>query len=63
MNLNQAVTFAILMQGNGGILGKAPAYVEEKLRICGTLERPETILDNENGALYKKYMRHWRLEE
>lgn len=63
MNLKQAVTFAILMENNDGILGKAPSYVLEKFELCRLSTEPETLLDSQNTAKYKKYLKIWRIEK
>jgi len=57
--LKRAVVFAILMQGDRGILSKAPIYVLEKWRTVHTLDNPEVLLDKENHALFEEWKRQW----
>jgi len=56
MNVKQAVVFAILMEYQDGILGKAPSYIEEKLRMCERLSDDELFgpLDSNNRLKLKR---------
>ena len=63
MNLRQAVVFAVLMEGNGGILSKHPDYVMEKLRLASSLKEPEVLLDHNNLRKFKKYLEIWKVED
>ncbi len=55
MNIRQAVTLIILMEGNGGIVGKHPSYLLEKLKGCQRRVVPEQLLDPGNMAKFKRY--------
>ena len=55
MNIRQAVAFAILMQGGGGILDKHPSYLLEKLKSCQGRVVPEGLLDSGNMAKFRAY--------
>lgn len=57
--LEQLITFCILMENNGGILHKAPAYVFEKYRLAVGLKQPEALLDPHNLAKFNTYMATW----
>jgi len=61
--LERAVVFAILMQGDRGILSKAPIYVLEKWRTVHALDNPEVLLDKENRALFEKWKSEWPSSE
>ena len=61
MNLKQLVTFAVLMENNGGILGKSPSYIIEKYETSKLMSNPEQLLDTVNKAKFQKYMKIWRL--
>ena len=63
MNLKQAIVFAILMENDKGILGKAPSYVEEKLRSCEQSDKPEALLDTNNQAKFLKWQEKWGILE
>ena len=55
----QLVTFAILMENNEGIMGKAPSYIREKFHSCMSFNNPtslEGLLDRK--SLYK--LQQWR---
>ena len=62
MDIKQAVVFAILMENNQGIIGKAPAYIWEKLQACSTMNEPEMLLDENNQAKFKKWKSIWLKE-
>jgi len=59
MNLKQAVVFAILMEGNGGILNKSPVYVKEKISVIKNLEEPEILLDFDNMEKFNLWKKIW----
>ena len=59
MNLRQAITFCVLMQGNGGILTKAPSYVLEKLLSASMMSEPEVLLDSINLSIFRQYCEQW----
>ena len=59
MNLHQAVCFAILMENNKGILGKAPSYILEKVSMCADMNEPEALLDDKNRAKFEEWKRIW----
>ncbi len=58
LKLRQAVVFAILMEGNGGILNKAPVYIREKLNVFN-MDDPEVLLDFMNLQKYNVYIDKW----
>lgn len=62
MNLRQAIVFAILMENNDGIIGKAPSYIEEKKGMIETLKYPERMLDANNLGKFKGWQKTWKLE-
>ena len=63
MNLRQSIVFAILMENNAGILGKAPSYIEEKLNSCETyMDEPENLLDSYNFEKFKKWQEKWGID-
>ena len=61
--LRAAVVFAILMQNNDGILGKAPMYVLEKWHMVREMEErgsdPANLLDSANLAKLKAWEKRW----
>jgi len=62
MELKQAVVFAILMEGNDGIMGKAPSYIMEKLDTTSQLNTPEAILDSNNLKKFNDWKKRWMNE-
>jgi len=62
ITLKGAVIFAILMEGDGGILNKSPSYIKEKLRICQTMNTNdlESILDVSNQMKLHKWEQIWK---
>jgi hypothetical protein len=62
VNIKQLVVFAILMENNDGILGKAPSYLLEKYEACKLLPNPESLLDSQNKAKFKDYLKTWLKE-
>jgi len=61
MTLKQVVVFSILMENGEGIIGKAPSYIEEKLKICSGKNDygVEGMLDDENFEKFKEYQKRW----
>lgn len=59
MTLHQAVCFAILMENNLGIRGKAPSYILEKLSAVSDTNEPEGLLDANNMAKFLEWKRTW----
>ena len=59
------VAFCILMEGNRGIIGKAPSYIEEKFNalILGKAENPDAFLDKINSEKFKTWKKTWWREE
>lgn len=58
LKLRQAIVFAILMEGNEGIIKKSPSYVKEKLQAF-ELKEPEVLLDWINMQKFKDYIEKW----
>ena len=58
LRMKQTIVFAILMEGNGGIMNKAPRYIKEKLNIFN-MEDPEALLDDINLEKYNEYINKW----
>jgi hypothetical protein len=61
MTCFQAVVFAILMGGGGGILEKHPDYVMEKLDGCDGQDDCFSMLDTDNQATLKQYFETWKI--
>lgn len=61
MTIRQALVFAILMENNDGVLGKAPSYMEEKLNSAGSLDEPECLLDSQNLAKFNEWQKRWQI--
>jgi len=59
MTTKQAVVFAILMENNGGIQGKSPDYIREKLYMCSQDDNPECILDQQNYLKLQRWQQLW----
>jgi len=57
--IRRLVAFCILMQGNGGILNKAPRYLLEKYNSIINNNEPEGLLDIYNLIIFKEYMEKW----
>ena len=59
--LERIVAFCILMQGNGGILNKAPQYIAEKFTalIKDESQQPIAFLDSFNQDIFKAYFARW----
>jgi len=62
MNLRPAIVFAILMENNEGIIGKAPSYIAEKLKAVETMDEPENLLDAYNMGKFIEWQRKWRIK-
>lgn len=63
VTLGQIVIFAILMENNEGIIGKAPSYIREKFNYCMLKTKPEyleAILDTPNRAKLQLWRDIWR---
>lgn len=54
--LENIVTFCILMENGEGILSKAPSYIQEKFSTCMDGGKP---LDMNNKLKYYKYFEKW----
>ena len=59
MNLKKAIVFSILMENDSGILGKAPSYVNEKLKSVENIEKCENLLDANNLTKFKDWQKRW----
>ena len=61
MTLKQIVVFSILMENGEGITGKAPSYVEEKLKILSGKNDygVEAMLDDINIKKFRLYQKRW----
>jgi len=64
MEVLRLVAFAILMQGNGGILTKHPDYILEKWRACQVRNEAEllALLDLGNQATFRAWKARWTKE-
>ena len=65
MELEQLVTFCILMENGIGIVGKAPSYLFEKWNACSQTTSKDWLqgmLDSNNQAKFDEYMKRWRVE-
>ena len=62
MNIRQGIVFAILMQGNGGIMNKHPSYLAEKLEAVELMKEPERLLDPDNREIFNRYCHIGQLE-
>lgn len=66
MELEQLVAFCILMENGEGIVGKAPDYLMEKYRACFRRDSRELLLgllDGNNQAKFREYVKNWRLDK
>jgi len=61
MTLKQIVVFCVLMENGEGITGKAPSYVEEKLKILSGKNDygVEAMLDDINIKKFRLYQKRW----
>jgi len=63
MTLKQVVGFCILMENDQGIVGKAPKYIDEKMRLmqrCQSDEDVKAPLDLDNQRKYDKWLENWK---
>lgn len=56
----KAVCFAVLMQGNSGIMTKSPEYVLEKYRTSSDVFPAYVMLDAGNRQRVKEWAKEWR---
>jgi len=65
MTIKQAVIFSILMQNGGGILGKSPDYIKEKLVACEWFpdEVVDGLLDRSNLMKLAAWKERWEMEK
>lgn len=66
VSVEQIVTFAVLMENNQGIIGKAPSYIKEKFSECMQTTNPwllKAILDSENRAKFEAWRQRWTLKK
>lgn len=63
MEFEGIIVFAILMENNNGILGKAPSYITEKYKLCDIMAHPEALLDTNNLNKFEKYKKIWKIEK
>lgn len=61
-NLEAALTFAILMEGHGGIKGKSAGYVLEKWEAVRSWDHPHRMLDKANLRKLKEWCKDWHQE-
>jgi hypothetical protein len=66
VSLYGLVVFAILMENDGGILGKSPGYILEKFETAQNLDKPtkewtgaEELLDRHNKAKLDGWLGKW----
>jgi len=60
--IKKLVMFCILMEGNDGIKGKAPSYIQEKFDLAMSNNTPEEMLghlDRENQRKYRRWAETW----
>ena len=65
MKLEQLVAFCVLMEKGEGIISKAPSYLMEKWKPCGMRDSRNDLLalmDAENAAKFRQYVKTWRLD-
>lgn len=66
MEIQQLVTFCILMENHDGIVGKAPSYLFEKFNSCSrtnSITWLRGMLDSYNQAKFDEYMKRWGIHE
>jgi hypothetical protein len=61
--VRRLAAFAVFMQKNDGISGKAPSYLLEKYDLCMTEKNPENYMDADNRVLFDKYIKDWRVKD
>lgn len=63
--LKRLVAFAVLMEKGQGILVKSPDYILEKWSL--TQKSPThyltQLMDMENQAKYREYLKRWKITE
>ena len=59
IDISRLVVFCIRMEGNEGILGKAPDYIKEKLEEVLTSNCPRRFLDGANTRKYIEWLLRW----
>ena len=62
MNVEQLVTFAILMGAGDSILNKSPDYILEKLEACNQVSSEpflRQLLDRQDATRFDVWMRRW----
>ena len=62
VTIDQIVTFAILMENDEGIMGKAPSYIRKKFNSCTCTANPnylEAILNCSNKAKLQAWRHRW----
>lgn len=62
--IKQLITFAIMMEENGGVVKKAPAYVREKydaVMSCQSDCQLVSLLDSGHNKKYNKWVAKWVL--
>ena len=59
--VKRLVAFAVLMESGDGVLSKDPKYIREKWQLCSTYHenRLPQLMDMQNRAKYKAYLREW----
>ena len=65
LKVKQLVAFSVLMEGDGGILGKSPGYILEKYNACLLCNGDchlESMLDMSNKAKYVTWRLQWLRE-
>lgn len=63
--VKRLVAFAVLMESGSGVLSKSPSCVLEKFELvlnC-SVSSLHTLMDMDNQAKYKRYLKEWRLSE
>jgi len=55
--LENIVAFCILMENNGGILGKSPSYIREKFNAC--VKHGAKPFDSNNQKKFYSYFERW----
>lgn len=56
------VCFAVLMEGNGGILNKHPNYISEKWRLFTAGPYLFNALDNHNQKKVVEWGKRWKVD-
>ena len=63
--LKNIAAFCVLMENDGGIIGKAPSYIAEKFgRYClSDKEEAPWGLDSSNARKFEEWKERWLLDE